>query len=46
MNDKKIICNGPLTELAAKLKEDPDCKNDLLGGEIKFHMDLTEEHLN
>lgn len=26
--------------------DDPDCKNDLLGGEIKMHMDITEEHLN
>lgn len=26
--------------------DDPDCKNDLLGGEIKLHMDLKEEHLN
>lgn len=26
--------------------DDPDCTNDLLGGEIKLHMDITEEHLN
>lgn len=26
--------------------DDPDCKNDLLGGEIKMHMDITEEHKN
>lgn len=26
--------------------DDPECKNDLLGGEIKFHMDFTEEHLS
>ncbi len=26
--------------------DDPDCKDDLLGGEIKMHMDITEEHLN
>lgn len=26
--------------------DDPECKNDLLGGEIKMHMDFTEEHLN
>lgn len=25
--------------------DDPECKNDLLGGEIKMHMDITEEHL-
>ena len=25
--------------------DDPECKNDLLGGEIKMHMDLTEEHV-
>lgn len=25
--------------------DDPDCKDDLLGGEIKMHMDITEEHL-
>lgn len=25
--------------------DDPECKNDLLGGEIKMHMDFTEEHL-
>lgn len=24
--------------------DDPDCNNDLLGGEIKMHMDITEEH--
>lgn len=24
--------------------DDPECKNDLLGGEIKMHMDITEEH--
>ncbi len=24
---------------------DPECKNDLLGGEIKLHMDFTEEHV-
>ena len=24
--------------------DDPDCKNELLGGEIKMHMDITEEH--
>ena len=26
--------------------DDPECKNDLLGGEIKMHMDFTEEHVN
>lgn len=26
--------------------DDPECKNDLLGGEIKMHMDFTEEHIN
>ena len=26
--------------------DDPDCKNDLLGGEIKLHLDITEEHTN
>lgn len=25
--------------------DDPECQNDLLGGEIKLHMDFTEEHL-
>ncbi len=25
--------------------DDPECKNDLLGGEIKMHMDFTEEHV-
>lgn len=25
--------------------DDPECKNDLLGGEIKMHMDITEEHV-
>lgn len=24
---------------------DPDCVNDILGGEIKLHMDFTEEHI-
>jgi len=24
---------------------DPECKNDLIGGEIKMHMDFTEEHV-
>lgn len=26
--------------------DDPECLNDLLGGEIKMHMDITEEHIN
>lgn len=26
--------------------DDPECKNDLLGGEIKMHMDFTEEHID
>lgn len=26
--------------------DDPQCKNDLLGGEIKMHMDITEEHVS
>lgn len=26
--------------------DDPECKNDLIGGEIKMHMTLTEEHLS
>lgn len=26
--------------------DDPQCKNDLLGGEIKMHMDITEEHVD
>lgn len=26
--------------------DDPECKNDLLGGEIKMHMDITEEHID
>lgn len=26
--------------------DDPECKNDLLGGEIKMHMDITEEHVS
>ncbi len=25
--------------------DDPECQNDLLGGEIKMHMDFTEEHV-
>ena len=25
--------------------DDPECKNDLLGGEIKMHMSFTEEHV-
>lgn len=25
--------------------DDPECQNDLLGGEIKMHMDITEEHI-
>ena len=24
--------------------DDPECINDLIGGEIKMHMDITEEH--
>lgn len=26
--------------------DDPECNNDLLGGEIKLHIDITEEHLD
>lgn len=26
--------------------DDPDCTNALLGGELKMHMDITEEHTN
>ena len=26
--------------------DDAECKNDLLGGEIKMHMDFTEEHVD
>lgn len=26
--------------------DDPDCTNALLGGEIKMHMDITEEHID
>ena len=26
--------------------DDPDCQNDIIGGEIKLHVDITEEHLN
>ena len=26
--------------------DDPECKNELLGGEIKMHMDITEEHVD
>lgn len=25
--------------------DDPECKDDLIGGEIKMHMNLTEEHI-
>ena len=25
--------------------DDPECNNALLGGEIKMHMDITEEHI-
>lgn len=25
--------------------DDPECNNELLGGEIKLHMDITEEHI-
>lgn len=25
--------------------DDPECKNDLIGGEIKMHMTITEEHI-
>ena len=25
--------------------DDPDCVNALLGGEIKMHMDIKEEHI-
>ena len=26
--------------------DDPECQNELLGGEIKMHMDITEEHVD
>ena len=26
--------------------DDPECKDELIGGEIKMHMDITEEHLS
>ena len=26
--------------------DDPECRNELLGGEIKLHIDITEEHLD
>lgn len=26
--------------------DDPECRNELLGGEIKMHIDITEEHLD
>ena len=26
--------------------DDPECQNDLLGGEIKMHLDITEEHIS
>lgn len=26
--------------------DDPDCTNALLGGELKMHMDITEEHVD
>jgi hypothetical protein len=26
--------------------DDPECVNELLGGEIKMHMDITEEHIS
>ena len=26
--------------------DDPDCLNDIIGGEIKMHMEIKEEHLN
>lgn len=26
--------------------DDPDCTNDLIGGAIKMHMDITEEHID
>lgn len=26
--------------------DDPDCTNALLGGEMKMHMDITEEHID
>ena len=25
--------------------DDPECNNDLLGGESRMHMDITEEHI-
>ena len=25
--------------------DDPDCTNALLGGELKMHMEITEEHI-
>ncbi len=26
--------------------DDPDCTNALLGGELKMHMEITEEHID
>lgn len=26
--------------------DDPDCTDELIGGEMKMHMDITEEHIN
>ena len=26
--------------------DDPDCLNNLIGGEIKMHMDIYEEHID
>jgi len=25
--------------------DDPDCKDELIGGEMKMHMEITEEHI-
>ena len=45
-NDFKVGDIDKFTIVIYLEGEDPDCLNDIIGGEIKMHMEIREEHLD
>ena len=45
-NDFKVGDVDKFTIVIYLEGDDPDCLNDIIGGEIKMHMEIREEHLD
>ena len=48
MEERRYLNPGDLDKMTVVVYlegKDPECINDLIGGELRMHMDITEEHI-